>query len=64
MNADEAGRERQGDDSAGQKLPGSDAAGPAGSIPRTEDGVGIGAGAEANTFEPEEDPGATDDEKS
>lgn len=28
-------------------------------IPGTDEGVGIGAGAEPNTFEPEEDPDAT-----
>lgn len=31
-----------------------------GGVPGREDGVGIGADAEANTFEPEEDPDATD----
>ncbi|VXC17646.1 conserved hypothetical protein [Arthrobacter sp. 9AX] len=31
-----------------------------GGIPGGADGVGIGAGGEPNTFEPEEDPDATD----
>lgn len=31
-----------------------------GSVPRGGDGVGMGADAEPNTFEPEEDPDATD----
>lgn len=31
-----------------------------GGVPGGVDGVGIGAGAEPNTFEPEEDPEATD----
>ena len=31
-----------------------------GGVPGHVDGVGIGADAEANTFEPEEDPDATD----
>jgi hypothetical protein len=36
---------------------------PAGSgVPNKEDGVGIGAGEEPNTFEPEEDPEATGQE--
>lgn len=31
-----------------------------GSVPGGADGVGLGADAEPNTFEPEEDPDATD----
>ncbi|MBD1592589.1 hypothetical protein HC744_11160 [Arthrobacter sp. S1_S22] len=31
-----------------------------GGVPGQEDGVGIGADAEPNTFEPEEDPDATE----
>lgn len=31
-----------------------------GGVPGKDDGVGIGADAEPNTFEPEEDPDATD----
>ena len=62
MSADDVERERQKDDSAPeQKPPGSDAADQRGGIPSSGDGVGIGAGAEANTFEPEEDPDAIDD---
>ncbi|MCU1531199.1 MAG: hypothetical protein JWO49_770 [Arthrobacter sp.] len=30
-----------------------------GKVPNKEDGVGVGAGNEPNTFEPEEDPEAT-----
>ncbi len=63
MNAEEAGRERPDDDAAAeQKLRASEAAGQGGSIPRSADGVGIGASADANTFEPEEAPDATDDD--
>ena len=62
MNAEETGRERQDDDSAtGQNLPDSHGTGQGESIPGAGDGVGIGAGTEANTFEPEEDPDAVDD---
>jgi hypothetical protein len=62
MNAQEAGKEHQEDDSATeQKLPRSEAAGRGDSIPRSADGVGIGASTEPNTFEPEEAPDADDD---
>jgi hypothetical protein len=64
MSAEEAGRERQDDDSArGQNLPGSAGAAEGESIPGAEEGVGIGAGTEANTFEPEEDPDAVGENK-
>ena len=33
--------------------------GPEGAIPGSDEGVGIGAAEEANTFEPEEDPEAS-----
>ena len=61
MNADKLEPERgnDGDSTARKKLPGSDDAGVDDSIPRSPDGVGLGAGTEANTFEPEEDPDAT-----
>ena len=63
MNAEEVGRERPDDDAAAeQKLRDSEAAGHGGSIPRSADGVGIGASADANTFEPEEDQDAADDD--
>jgi hypothetical protein len=56
-------RERPEDDAAAhQKLPGSKAPDRSDGIPVSGDGVGLGAGTEANTFEPEEDPEATDDE--
>jgi len=62
MNADEVEKERQDDDtSTGQNLSDPEVASQGGSIPSSGDGVGIGAGAEPNTFEPEEDPDATDD---
>lgn len=38
---------------------GAKKAGPEGTVPGTKDGVGMGAGKEPNTFEPEEDPAAT-----
>ena len=57
MSAGEAARERAEDEAAGQKLPDA-GAGKDGSVPNAKDGVGIGAGTEANTFEPEEDPDA------
>ena len=60
MNAEEVAREREEKDAAGkQNLTGSEPAGQDGSIPSSADGVGIGAHSEANTFEPEEDPDAT-----
>ena len=58
MSAGEPARERAEDESAGQKLSNA-GAGKDGSVPNAKDGVGIGAGTEANTFEPEEDPDAT-----
>ena len=62
MSAENVERERQEDDSAPeQTLPGSEAADRGDSIPSSGDGVAIGAGTEANTFEPEEDPDAIDD---
>ncbi|WP_211883103.1 hypothetical protein [Pseudarthrobacter albicanus] len=62
MNAEEVEKERQDDDtSTGQNLSDSEVGSQGGSIPSSGDGVGIGAGAEPNTFEPEEDPDATDD---
>jgi hypothetical protein len=35
--------------------------GPEGTIPASKEGVGAGASSEPNTFEPEEEPEATDD---
>lgn len=62
MSTEDVEREGQEDGSApDQKLPGSDAAGPDDSVPSSGDGVGIGAGTETNTFEPEEDPDAIGD---
>lgn len=62
MNAEEVAREREEKDAAGKKnLPVSEPAGQDGSIPSSADGVGIGAGSDANTFEPEEDPEATNE---
>lgn len=60
MNAEEAEKEHpEVDPATEQKLRGP-AAGQDDSIPGSGDGVGIGAGTEPNTFEPEEDPEATD----
>jgi hypothetical protein len=36
-------------------------AGPEGTIPANKQGIGVGAGREPNTFEPEEDPDATEE---
>ena len=61
MNAEEVERERGEDGAAAeQRPPGSQAPDEGDGIPNSGDGIGIGAGAEANTFEPEEDPDATD----
>ena len=59
MSADDAARERSENESAGQKQPGSGVGGQEGGVPNARDGVGIGGGTEPNTFEPEEDPDAT-----
>jgi len=62
MNAEDVAREHQGHDSdPTQKLPDSETAGRDDGIPNSGDGVGVGAGTEPNTFEPEEDPDASDD---
>jgi hypothetical protein len=56
----EAGEDPREDDPASeQKLTDPDGRGRDGSIPGSSDGVGLGAGTEPNTFEPEEDPDAT-----
>jgi hypothetical protein len=56
MSMDAAGEARESHETenrSGRK------AGPEGTVPGTEKGVGLGAGNEPNTFEPEEDPTAT-----
>ncbi|MBT2550986.1 hypothetical protein [Arthrobacter sp. ISL-65] len=59
---DEGGKDPREDDSTSeQKLTGTEGRGPDGSIPGSAGGVGIGAGTEPNTFEPEDDPDATAD---
>jgi hypothetical protein len=56
----EAEREREEAGSASSRKPkGAEETNPGHEIPGTEDGVGIGAGTEPNTFEPEEDPETT-----
>ncbi|WP_458111949.1 hypothetical protein M1D88_17075 [Arthrobacter sp. R1-13] len=56
MSMDAAGEDRKSheDDNASGKM-----AGPEGTVPGSDKGVGMGAGDEPNTFEPEEDPTAT-----
>lgn len=63
MNAEDVGRQPQEEDPAAErKAPDSEAARHGGGgIPSSPKGVGIGASTEPNTFEPEEDPGAADD---
>ncbi|MEK0156489.1 hypothetical protein [Arthrobacter oryzae] len=62
MNADEAEKGHpKADSAAGPKIPGPEASGQGADIPGSGKGVGIGAGTEPNTFEPEEDPDATED---
>jgi hypothetical protein len=59
INVNEAGKDRHENDPTGeQKLTGPDGPGRDGTIPGSADGVGLGAGTEPNTFEPEEDPDA------
>ncbi|TLM83519.1 hypothetical protein [Pseudarthrobacter sp. NamE5] len=59
--------ERPGDERPGDERPGG-AEGAMrkddGGIPAGGDGIGIAADAEPNTFEPEEDPDATEDPRS
>lgn len=45
--------------SADTDQPEDDRGGAEGTVPNTVDGVGVGAGDEPNTFEPEEEPEAT-----
>ncbi len=60
MSTNETGHDRGGDDPAGdQKLTGPAGVGRDGTIPGSAEGVGLGAGTEPNTFEPEDDPDAT-----
>lgn len=60
MSVNEAGKDPRDDDSASdRKLAGPAGLGRDGTIPGSPDGVGLGAGTEPNTFEPEEDPDAT-----
>jgi hypothetical protein len=56
MSMDAAGKDRKSheDDNRSGKM-----AGPGGTVPGKDKGVGMGAGNEPNTFEPEEDPTAT-----
>ncbi|WP_309108678.1 hypothetical protein [Arthrobacter sp.] len=56
MSMDAAGEDRKSheDDNRSDKM-----AGPEGTVPGSDQGVGMGAGNEPNTFEPEEDPTAT-----
>jgi hypothetical protein len=56
MSMDAAGEERESheDRSKSGKM-----SGPEGTVPGSDEGVGMGAGNEPNTFEPEEDPTAT-----
>ncbi len=62
MNAEDVGRQPQEEDPAAErKLPDSEAVSRGGGIPSSPRGVGIGASTEPNTFEPEEYPGAADD---
>ncbi|MET3352065.1 UNVERIFIED_ORG: hypothetical protein ABID57_003780 [Arthrobacter sp. UYEF1] len=62
MSVNEAGKEPRDDDSTSdRKLIGPAGLGRDGTIPGSPDGVGLGAGTESNTFEPEEDPDATAD---
>ncbi|QHK19744.1 hypothetical protein GU243_08400 [Pseudarthrobacter psychrotolerans] len=59
MSVNEAGKEPRDDDSSSdRKLTGPAGLGRDGTIPGSPDGVGLGAGTEPNTFEPEEDPDA------
>ncbi|MET1065181.1 MAG: hypothetical protein ABWX85_09455 [Arthrobacter sp.] len=61
MKREDVERERPDEGSGAEQTPqGSDAVGQDGTIPDSREGVGIGAGAEPNTFEPEEDPDAVD----
>lgn len=56
MSVNETGKDRREDDpTIEQKPTGTDGRGQDGTIPGSADGVGLGAGTEPNTFEPEED---------
>ena len=60
MSVNEAGKDPRDDDpTSDRKLTGPADLGRDGTIPGAADGVGLGAGTEPNTFEPEEDPDAT-----
>ncbi|MGX9899875.1 hypothetical protein ACW0JT_08000 [Arthrobacter sp. SA17] len=56
MSMDAAGEDRKSheDDNTSREM-----AAPEGTVPGSDKGVGMGAGDEPNTFEPEEDPTAT-----
>lgn len=65
MTAENPGKEARDDEAdAVQGPPGSEPVSGDGSIPTGGDGVGIGADAAPNTFEPEEEPDATTDNDS
>lgn len=60
MSVNEAGKDPRDDEpTSDRKLTGPPGLGGDGTIPGSADGVGLGAGTEPNTFEPEEDPEAT-----
>lgn len=62
MSAGDTDRKHREDSSAPeQKTAETGAPGAGDSIPSSGDGVGIGAGTEPNTFEPEEEPEAAED---
>ena len=56
MSMDAAGEERQSQEADNRS---GKMSGPEGTVPGSDKGVGMGAGNEPNTFEPEEDPTAT-----
>jgi hypothetical protein len=60
MSVNEAGKDPRDDDPTSDgNLTGPAGLGRDGTIPGAADGVGLGAGTEPNSFEPEEDPDAT-----
>lgn len=62
MSVNEAGKDPRDDDpTSDRELTGPAGLGRDGTIPGAADGVGLGAGTEPNTFEPEEDPDAAED---
>ena len=56
MSMDAAGEDRKSQEADNRS---GTMSGPEGTVPGSEKGVGMGAGNEPNTFEPEEDPTAT-----